>query len=73
MTIELNLRFVDEKTGKDADGVDGYNFSDFFAKWAVDFAEGARSVQEAKEILRAAYIGPDTENVGVRWSPKQYE
>lgn len=73
MTIDLNLRFVNEKTGDDATGVDGYNFADFFAKWAVDFAESARSVQEAREILTAAYIGADTENVGVRWNPKKYD
>lgn len=73
MTIDLNLRFVDISTGKPADGVDSYNFADFFAKWAVYAAESAQSVDHAAQILQAAYIGPDTENVGVTWNPKKYD
>lgn len=48
---------------------DGYRVSDWFrgGQQTLDAAEDAASVEKADEILRAAYLGPDTDGVEVRW------
>lgn len=68
--IQLNLSFFDIDDGGPAAGTDGYNFADFFSPHAIEAAENAIGELEATRILAAAYLGPDTERVGVHWLPR---
>jgi hypothetical protein len=48
---------------------DGYRVRDWFkgGQSTLNFVETATSVEEAEQILRFAYLGPDVDGVEVRW------
>ena len=69
MSIELNLSFWDLEANDYADGVDGYQFGDFFKPGTLEKAEAARNTLEARQILISNYLGADTLNVGIKWRP----
>ena len=69
MAITVDFRFID-RGGRDVTGtaeVAGYHWADYFGE-AMENVAQADSVGAADALLHAAYKGPDSDGIGVRWT-----
>ena len=61
--MKIELEFI----GADDEDLEGYNYHHYFRDDALRRAQTACSVDEARSILTASYLGQDIYGVGVMW------
>lgn len=68
--MDVRMQFID-RHGRDVTGteeVDGYRFQDYFtSNIEATLTEACGDRTTANEWLRSAYLGPDSDGIGVRW------
>ena len=69
--MDISLAFIHEPSGRDVtatEEVAGYQFADYFSSDIAEILRLADSDADCAEAwLRSAYLGPDSDGIGVNW------